>query len=256
MTSMTLKQEAIAPFVRLLETKGMLHSEQFVGMGFHDDKLYLIKLHARPEQVVVRGDDFFFLNKKADGPAFSFTNNQTLQQAAEAYRFYGKDDGTSFTDALMVPQKEMERMMLIASLKNGLANLVAGTKPTKAEILQAGLDSVFTHPDAVNLFQQEDPSITASDVDEARDLLNEAFQGVNQNLAGTPIGEGPALDPLTATDASAVSAVAAAVHQAAVEEPLAAVEPESTVEASPEHRGGVRATMYQALGFKQAYLPH
>lgn len=248
MTSMTLKQEAIAPFVRLLESKGLLHSEQFVGMGFHDEKLYLLKLHAKPERVVVRGDDFFFLNKKADGPAFSYTNNQTLQEAAEAYRFYGKNDGTSFSDILMVPQSEMERMMLIASLKKGLVSLLAGEHPSEVDVAKAALDEVFQQPDAVTMFQQIDPSINAEQVDEARDLLNEAFQQVTQGAAtGTeaPISEQPDLSGQGAAE------VAPEVIASALGEVVAEV----TDDAEPEHRGGMRAKLYKEMGFKQAYLP-
>lgn len=243
MTSMTLQQEAIAPFVRLLESKGVLHTEKFIGMGFHDDKLYLVKAHARPEQVVVRADDFFFLNKKADGPAFNITNNQTVDDAFKAYRFHGKDGGTSFSDTLAVPQKEMERVMMITALKGSMGEFLTGNKPAEPDLLETSVTSLFQHPDVLNAIQQEHPDMTAGDVDEARDLLNEAFRAVDQQAhkpADAPV------EPVVSEQPEA------GVTGDLVGEAVVATAVEAATEVEANHRGGIRKTMFEALGWKSA----
>lgn len=211
MTTLNQKQKAIAPFITLLEAKGVLHTERFVGMGFHDDKLYLLKLHCKPEEVTARNKDFYFTNRKGDGPTFNLENNQTLDQAAAAYRFYGKDGGHAFSDFMMVPQQEMERVMLIASLKSGLATVEAGQKPTEEGVLVDALNTLFAHPDATAMMQEVDPTITADNVDEARDLLEQALHTVGK----------PAPVNATPVDQAGVS-----------EQPAAPVQPEPAVEAA------------------------
>lgn len=187
MTTYTQKQQALIPFIKLLESKGELHTERFVGMGFHDDKFYLLKLNAKPEEVVARGEDFYFHNKKGDGPAFGLENNQTLDQAATAYRFFGSGEGHGFVDFLMVPQTDMERTLMIASLKSGLASVEAGHKPNEGDVLADAMTSLFAHPDATAMMQEVDPTITDQDVNEARDILDQALAGIsNQPPAAAP----------------------------------------------------------------------
>lgn len=250
MTSMSLKQEAIAPFIRLLEAKGVLHTEQFVGMGFHDDRLYLLKLHCRPEEVVARGDDFFFLNKKGDGPTFNVGNNQTLTEAANEYRFYGKNDGTTFADTLMIPQSEMERMLLISTLKKGLTSLLAGEKPTEEALMTSAITDMFQQPGVQQALQSADAE-QVTDA-EAQDLLSQAFSNVNQQMANSApvVNEQPAGDATEApTEAQYHDAMAGA---AATEAP--AVEPVTPAPApvvEGEIRRGIRHKMFVALGFGQ-----
>jgi hypothetical protein len=248
---MTLKQEAIAPFVRLLETKGVLHTEHFVGMGFHDDRLYLLKLHARPEEVVARGDDFLFLNKKGDGPTFNVGNNQTLTEAAAEYHFYGKDGGTTFADTLMIPQSEMERMLLISTLKKGLTSLLNGEKPTEEALMTSAITDLFQHPGVQQVLQNADAE-QVTDA-EAQDLLSQAFSNVNQQMANpAPVtGEQPASD---ATDAPADALYHDAMAGATATE--SSVADAATPTPAPaelgERRRGIRGKLYAAMGFGPA----
>lgn len=182
MSNTTLKQEAIAPFIKLLETNGMLHSERFVGMGIHDEKLFLLKESARPERVVVSDKAFAFLNKKADGPAFHIRNGQSRDVAAKEYAFHGKEAG-GFTDVMMVPETDMHRTLMISALKKGLEAIERGEKPDEGEIIDHLFTEAVNHPGVVDFVMAEDPSISREEATFATDMLGDALAGLAQGNA-------------------------------------------------------------------------
>lgn len=200
-----LKLEAAPALIKLIEARGVLHTEKFVAMGIHDGKLFLLKNHARPERVVVSGGEFAFLNKKADGPAFNIGNNQTIDQAAWDYRFHGKDNNT-FEDVLSVPQTEMECVLLVKAMKQGMETVTAGGKPNEAELFTSLFGDLTNHPDAVAFMMEKDPNLSKEEVEAALAMM----RSVNMNdlndlsadafLAGA--AEQPAVEPVMQQEAA------------------------------------------------------
>ncbi|MNN48910.1 hypothetical protein D3C81_1634110 [compost metagenome] len=125
--------------------------------------------------MVVTNGEFAFLNKKADGPAFSPENGQTNDQAAQAYLFHGKDEG-GFSDAMMVPETEMQRVMMIAALRRGLEALNNGEKPNEEDVIQHMFSEFFQDPNAAaQMIVDADPSVTHQEAHLAADLLGNAI---------------------------------------------------------------------------------
>jgi hypothetical protein len=205
-----LKASSITPFIKLLETKGQLHGEHFVGMGIHDDHLFLLKLNARPERVVVTNGSFAFLNKKADGPTFSPEYNQTVEQAAKEYKFHGKDAG-GFSDVMMVPETEMHRVLMITALKTAEADILAGKEPSEMGLASVMLADLAANPNAAEMIREIDPTITHEEANMGMDLLGSALNELAQGTATPqapvdfsqvmePAGDTPA-EPAATTEA-------------------------------------------------------
>lgn len=172
-----LKQQSITPFIKLLETAGMLHGEKFVGMGIHDEKLYLVKMHCRPERVVVTNGDFAFLNKKGDGPAFNVENGQSLEQALAEYQFFG-DNHVHFTETIHVPETDMQRKLMASGMQRLLSAKENGeAMPSMETIVGQMFGEMMTNPDAVDFLMKEDPSITQEEAEAAVRLGEQLSRG-------------------------------------------------------------------------------
>ncbi|MNM41708.1 hypothetical protein D3C81_525310 [compost metagenome] len=125
--------------------------------------------------MVVTNGEFAFLNKKADGPAFSPENGQSNDQAAQAYQFHGKDAG-GFTDAMMIPESEMQRVMMIAALRRALESKANGQEPSEEDIVQHMFSELFQNPEnAAQLIIESDPSVTHEEAHLAADMLGSAI---------------------------------------------------------------------------------
>ncbi|MNU54534.1 hypothetical protein D3C71_435920 [compost metagenome] len=251
MSNTTLKQDAVVPFIKLLETNGLLHNERFVGMGIHEDRLFLLKANVRPERVVISDHSFAFLNKKADGPNFEIGNNQTRDDAARAYAFHGKDAG-GFTDFMMIPESEMQRVLMIAALKKALESTSEGEKPDLRELVGHMFSQFGNNPEMTELLMQEDPTITREEAEVASELLGGDMLGAA--LAELAVGSAQPQKPVDFTqvlpqEAAAVESVAEAMTSATAKPTRRSVAPVESALASFITTTSINRRMLERFGF-------